>query len=129
MPGGTEQLPANTFAVGGLQTISGWQLPAEQYGLLQDKERKTTAFGQFKANVRYSAIPTLKVTLELLYTATVSTTLATYCKGGTIASGVFTDAAGTAMGWEIENVSISKSRGVVQMELDLVALYDYCAVT
>jgi hypothetical protein len=129
MPGGTEQLPANTFAVGGLQTISGWQLPAEQYGIVEDSESKTTALGQWKADISYSRRPTLKVTLEMLYTATVGTVLATYCKGGTIASGVLTDAAGTATGWKIQNVSISKSRGVVQMELDLIGLADYLVVT
>lgn len=126
MAGGTEQLPAATFVVGGLPTLSGWQLPSAQYSFEEDTETKTTPLGQWKADITYSRRQTLKVTLEALTGAS----LATYVAGGTIASGVFTKADGaTAVGWKIKSATLSKSKGVTGVDMDLVALADDLAVT
>lgn len=119
----TEQLPASQFIVGGQPTLSGWQLPQSSYGIVEDTETKTTAAGAFKCDITYSRRQTLKVTLEALAGAT----LTTYTKGGTVASGVFADSAGTACAWKIRDVQLAQSRGVTTVELDLIGLVDLLA--
>ena len=126
MAGGTEQLPAATFIVGGIPTLSGWQIISAQYGFEDDGETKTTPLGQWKADITYSRRQTLKLNMEALTGATVHT----YVAGGTIASGVFTKADGsTAVGWKIKSSTLSRSGKVTIVDLDLIALADDLAVT
>jgi hypothetical protein len=119
----TEQLPAAQYIVGGQLTLTGWILPQNSYGIVEDAETKTLASGAFKCDITYSRRQTLKVTLEALTGATPST----YSKGGTIASGVFADSAGAATAWKIRDVQFSQSRNVTIVELDLIGLADLLA--
>lgn len=119
----TEQLPASQFVVGGQPTLTGWTLPQAQYGFEEDSENKTTAAGRFLTKITYSRRATLNVTIE----AESGTTLTTYEAGGAIASGVFTDGAGNATAWKIRSANRTKTRGVTQIELDLIAQTDLLA--
>ena len=120
-----EQLPAAQYVIGGQQTLAGWVLPENSYGIEEDGETKQDADGGFKAEITYSRRQTLSVTLE----AEHGTTATVYSKGGTIASGAggFADSAGGAMGWKIRNVTETRTRGPVQVTLDLIALTDELA--
>jgi hypothetical protein len=118
-----EQLPAGVFVIGGQPTLSGWVLPTAQYGFEEDAENKTDAAGRFLAKLTFSRRPTLNVTLE----AESGTTLTTYESGGAIASGVFTNGGGDATAWKIRSAVRTKTRGVVQVVLDLIAQTDLLA--
>jgi len=115
-----EQLPADQYVVGGQPTLSGWVLSTASYGFEEDSEVKQDAKGRFKAKLTYSRRPTLNVTIE----AENGTTLTVYEVGGGIASGVFADASGTATAWKIKSAVRTKTRGVVQIVLDLISLTD-----
>ena len=116
-----QQLPSALYAVGGQLTLSGWVLPQNAYGFEEDSEVKTEASGIFKADITYSRRQTLSVTLEALAAATVST----YQTGGSVASGVFTLADGsTETAWKIRSATLTRTRGPVQVELDLIQLGD-----
>lgn len=116
----TSQLPSAAYVIGGQPTVSGWKLPDAQYGFDEDAETKTTAAGQFQTDIVYSRRQTLRVTLEAL----TGGTLTTYAKGGQISSGVFADGGGIATAWKIRSASMRKTRGPVQVELDLISLTD-----
>lgn len=117
----TTQLPASQYVVGGQPSVSGYILPQAQYGLDEDAETKQDANGRFKCKIAYSRRATLSVTLE------VTTGTPAYQAGGEIASGVFTDGAGTATAWKIRSATLTKTRGPQIVALDLVAQTDLLA--
>ena len=113
-----EQLPASQYVVGGQLILTGWVLPENSYGIEEDGETKQTAAGAFKCEITYSRRQTLSVTLE----ATTAEEPGVYSKGGEIASGVFANSQGGATGWKIRDVAETRTRGPVQVTLDLIAL-------
>ena len=60
------------------------------------------------------------MTLEALTEADVDE----FQTGGQVDSGVFTLADGTASAWKINDAKLTKTRGPVQVELDLIQLGD-----
>lgn len=117
----TEQLPALQYVIGGQPTLAGYILPQAQYGIEEDGESKYDANGRFKSDLTYSRRATLSVTLQ------VTSGTPTYQNGGEIASGVFTDGAGTATAWKIRSATLTKTRGPKVVELDLIAQTDLLA--
>lgn len=115
-----QQLPTAVYKVGGQLTKSGWVITENSYGFEEDSEVKTKADGTFNADITYSRRQTLQVTLEALTEADVDE----FQVGGQVDSGVFPLADGTASAWKINDAKLTKTRGPVQVELDLIQLGD-----
>lgn len=121
-----QQLPTAVYQVGGQLTKSGWEIIQNSYGFEEDSEVKTKADGTFNADITYSRRQTLQVTLEALAAADVDE----FQVGGQVASGVFPLADGTtASAWKINDAKLTKTRGPVQLELDLIQLGDMITST
>lgn len=120
-----QQLPTAVYQVGGQLTKSGWVIVQNSYGFEEDSEVKTKADGTFNADITYSRRQTLQVTLEALAAADVDE----FQVGGQVASGVFPLADGTASAWKITDAKLTKTRGPVQVELDLIQLGDIITST
>jgi len=116
----TLQIPAEQYVIGGQQTLAGWVLPQQQYGFEEDADQHKDGAGAFDCKITYSRRQTLSVTLE----AEASTVTTTYAAGGQIASGIFTDGNGAATAWKIRSAPTTKTRGPVQVTLDLVSQTD-----
>lgn len=121
-----QQLPTAVYQVGGQLTKSGWVITENSYGFEEDSEVKTKADGTFNADITYSRRQTLQVTLEALDAADVDE----FQVGGQVDSGVFPLADGsTASAWKINDATLTKTRGPVQVELDLIQLGDMITST
>ena len=114
-----EQNPVEQFAVGGQSTITGLIVLEETDGFEEDVETKLTTAGQFKADVVYSRRKTKSLSIELSNTATITH----YVEGGYV-DAAFAPAAAALAVWEIRSVSQTRTRGAVQLELELVSLSD-----
>lgn len=121
-----QQLPTAVYKIGGQLTKSGWEIVQNSYGFEEDSEVKTKADGTFNADITYSRRQTLQVTLEALSAADVDE----FQSGGQVESGVFPLADGTtASAWKINDAKLTKTRGPVQVELDLIQLGDMITST
>ena len=118
----TEQLPADTYVIGGQLTLTGYILPTNSYGYEEDMEYKYTSTGRFNCKITYGRRPTLSVQLEVLASATP-----TFQAGGEIASCVFVNGSGDATAWKIKSATLTKTRGPQIVALELAAQTDMLA--
>jgi hypothetical protein len=122
----TEQLPSALYDIGEQPTLAGawankFEVISAVYGIEEDTETKQQGNGQFKAEITYSRRETCQLELEALH-GTDATTLS---QGGQLASGILTLADGsTAAAWNIRSCSLSKTKGVVVVSLDVIQQQD-----
>jgi hypothetical protein len=116
------QLPASQFAVGGQETLTKHIVISSVKGFEEDSEDKQTTGGQFKSNITYSRRATLDLTIELGNTAEPKD----YVKGGAVDASYLPCLPAVGV-WEIRNVTVTKTRGPIQLSLQLVSLTDLIA--
>jgi len=110
-----EQL-GTAYKTGGQSTVADHIVVSERDGFEEDGEAKQLATGQHSTDITYSRRKTKSLTLELLTAADATD----YIEGGhTDASYV---AGGSPAAWEIRSARVVKTRGPVQVELELVSL-------
>ena len=122
----TEQLPSALYKIAGQPTLAGawadkFEVINASYGIEEDSETKQTAAGQFKAEITYSRRETCSLELEGLD----ETDASTLSQGGELASGILTLADGTtASAWNIRSATLTTTRGVQGVTLDLIQQED-----
>jgi hypothetical protein len=118
-----EQLPASQFAVGGQSAVVGHIVGQTVDSFEEDTETKTTTAGQFKCEITYSRRATKSFTMEL---ANTGATAADYVEGGCV-DAAFAPCLPAVGVWEIRSATVVKTRGPVQVSLNLVSLTESIA--
>ena len=110
-----EQLPvANAYTIGGQSTVANMVVGQEVDGFVEDGESKQLASGQHACDIVYSRRKTKSLTLEI-----TSGDATGYAVGGALDA---TFATGGTAAWEIASVNVVKTRGPLQLNLELVSL-------
>lgn len=117
----TEQAPTN-YTIGGQPAVTGYQVIDAVAGLEEDAEQKQDGAGKFNGKIAYGRRATWQLTLEVNHGVTP-----TYQNGGTIESGVLATAGGDTTAWRIRSATLTKTRGVQVVNLDIIALTDMLA--
>lgn len=115
----TEQLPAAQYLIAGQATITNYEIIDDSRSFVEDTEDKSDSDGQHKAKITYSRRETVSITADAEAAATPKDYL-----GGEIASGIIAREDGTASAWNILNATITKTRGVQQVQLELIEQLD-----
>jgi len=111
-----EQLPsAAAYTLGGQSTVANTVVGQEVDGFMEEGEAKQTAAGQHACDITYSRRKTKSLTLELGNGADPTD----YAVGGYLD---YSFSAGGTAAWEITSCRVTKTRGPVQVSLDLVSL-------
>ena len=127
MAGGTTQAPAGVYTVGGLPTLTGWEVHDPKYSFTEDSEDRKTPLGQHRCKITFGRRQTFSCRLVALAGVT---TPHVYTSGGTVASGVFPLSDGTtATAWDIVSAEEVPTRGPLEVNLSLIQQGDMLAVT
>ncbi len=107
-----EQLPTNKMTIGGQEEVEDWIVRESVWGKEEDDEDVPEASGKFRTNITYSRRQTLRLTLEATGDAT-----ADEFRG--IGEYEHDDVL-----YKVRDVQETRTRGPVQVTLDLISTVD-----